>query len=108
MFAWLPAVVLHASLQHVLAFEQVGDASASQSPLSFGGFGSMLRHLRRLTDGLDQALRQNMLARSNLKLLQVSRQCCCHIDFAIGMLSVGMVIGYLLAIAAAGYVPGFS
>ncbi|CAK0756134.1 hypothetical protein CVIRNUC_002428 [Coccomyxa viridis] len=49
---------------------QVGDASASQSPLSFGGFGSMLRHLRRLTDGLDQALRQNMLARGNLKLLQ--------------------------------------
>ena len=69
--AQLPAGILRASLQHVPAPEQVGDASASQSPLSFGGFGSMLRHLRRLTDGLDQALRQNMLARGNLKLLQV-------------------------------------
>ena len=28
---------------------QVGDASACQSPLSFGGFGSMVRHLPRLT-----------------------------------------------------------
>ena len=50
---------------------QVGDASASQSPLSFGGFGCMLRHLQRLTDGLDQALKQDRLARSDLKLLQV-------------------------------------
>ena len=68
----------HASLS-VPAHEQVGDASASQSPLSFGGFGSMLRHLRRLTDGLDQALHQDMLARGDLKLLQVSTQRCCHI-----------------------------
>ncbi|CAL5227327.1 g10267 [Coccomyxa viridis] len=49
---------------------QVGDASASQSPLSFGGFGSMLRHLQRLTDGLDQALKQDRLSRNALKLLQ--------------------------------------
>ena len=93
-FARLPAGVLHASLQHVPAPEQVGDASASQSPLSFGGFGSMLRHLRRLTDGLDQALRQDMLARGNLKLLQVDHYSCCRIPFAIGMLSV-LVISFL-------------
>ena len=90
----LPAGVLHASLQHVPAPEQVGDASASQSPLSFGGFGSMLRHLRRLTDGLDQALRQNKLTRGNLKLLQVGPRSCCHIPFAIGMPSA-LVISLL-------------
>lgn len=55
------------------AHEQVGDASASQSPLSFGGFGSMLRHLRRLADGLDQALTQDKLSRGALKLLQVGK-----------------------------------
>ena len=39
------------------AVVQIGDASASQSPLSFGGFGNMLRHLPRLIEGTDQALR---------------------------------------------------
>lgn len=35
---------LRSPLDRVL---QVGDASACQSPLSFGGFGSMLRHIPR-------------------------------------------------------------
>jgi lycopene cyclase CruP len=35
---------------------QVGDAAAGQSPLSFGGFGSLLRHLPRLTRGIPLAL----------------------------------------------------
>jgi hypothetical protein len=34
-----------------LAF-QVGDASGIQSPVSFGGFGSLTRHLGRLSNGL--------------------------------------------------------
>ena len=55
----------------------------------------MLRHLRRLTDGLDQALRQDKLARSNLKLLQVGLQSCCHILFATGMCPA--LIRFLLA-----------
>jgi len=45
---------------------QVGDASATQSPLSFGGFGAMLRHLGRLTEGIDDALRCNALSREEL------------------------------------------
>ena len=61
---WPPAKICFDAMQ-------VGDASASQSPLSFGGFGCMLRHLQRLTDGLDQALKQDRLARRDLKLLQV-------------------------------------
>jgi lycopene cyclase CruP len=32
----------------------VGDSSGSQSPLSFGGFGAMIRHLERLVTGIDE------------------------------------------------------
>ncbi|GLC52765.1 hypothetical protein PLESTB_000665700 [Pleodorina starrii] len=49
---------------------QIGDASAAQSPLSFGGFGSMMRHLGRLTRGLNQALAEDRLARGDLSWLQ--------------------------------------
>lgn len=48
----------------------VGDSSGSQSPLSFGGFGAMVRHLVRLTNGIDEALRYEMLNHSALSLLQ--------------------------------------
>jgi lycopene cyclase CruP len=49
---------------------QVGDSSGMQSPLSFGGFGSMVRHLSRLTDGLDAALHGDWLSQSDLRSLQ--------------------------------------
>ena len=39
----------------------VGDASGQQSPLSFGGFGAMIRHLPRLERGIDAALQQDRL-----------------------------------------------
>lgn len=35
---------------------QVGDASGIQSPVSFGGFGSLTRHLGRLSSGLSVEL----------------------------------------------------
>lgn len=35
---------------------QIGDASGVQSPLSFGGFGAMTRHLSRLTASVHEAL----------------------------------------------------
>ena len=46
---------------------QVGDACAAQSPLSFGGFGSMLRHLRRLSVALDEV--RNILNPTELSFL---------------------------------------
>jgi lycopene cyclase CruP len=49
---------------------QVGDSAGSQSPLSFGGFGAMVRHLSRLTTGIDRALATNSLDKSDLQLLQ--------------------------------------
>jgi lycopene cyclase CruP len=48
----------------------VGDSSGSQSPLSFGGFGAMLRHLRRLSEGVQDALRSEALSTQDLALLQ--------------------------------------
>ena len=48
----------------------VGDSSGSQSPLSFGGFGAMVRHLPRLTQGIHEALQNDLLDRKNLTLLQ--------------------------------------
>jgi hypothetical protein len=35
---------------------QVGDASGIQSPLSFGGFGALTRHLPRLVPAITDAL----------------------------------------------------
>ena len=43
-----------------------GDASGIQSPLSFGGFGALTRHLERITDALDQALTDNLLHKDDL------------------------------------------
>ncbi len=48
----------------------VGDSSGSQSPLSFGGFGAMVRHLTRLTAGIHEALEIDSLGQRELVLLQ--------------------------------------
>jgi lycopene cyclase CruP len=58
---------LRSSWHRILA---IGDSSGSQSPLSFGGFGSMIRHLQRLTTGIDQALTADCLTRKDLSRLQ--------------------------------------
>lgn len=47
-----------------------GDSSGSQSPLSFGGFGATIRHLKRLTTGIYHALQIDALDRQNLAILQ--------------------------------------
>ncbi|ACK71300.1 FAD dependent oxidoreductase [Gloeothece citriformis PCC 7424] len=48
----------------------VGDSSGSQSPVSFGGFGAMVRHLKRLTLGISEALKADVLDSQGLSLLQ--------------------------------------
>jgi lycopene cyclase CruP len=48
----------------------VGDSSGSQSPVSFGGFGAMVRHLKRLTFAIEEALQIDALNREDLALLQ--------------------------------------
>lgn len=45
---------------------QVGDASGIQSPLSFGGFGALTRHLARLTSALTEAVQADALDRRAL------------------------------------------
>jgi lycopene cyclase CruP len=49
---------------------QVGDSSGSLSPLSFGGFGAMVRHLTRLTNGIDSVLVGDFVSRNDLRSLQ--------------------------------------
>ncbi len=39
----------------------IGDSSGSQSPVSFGGFGAMVRHLKRFTFAIDEALKIDVL-----------------------------------------------
>jgi lycopene cyclase CruP len=48
----------------------MGDSSGNQSPLSFGGFGAMVRHLQRLTFGIYEALETEQLSTKALTLLQ--------------------------------------
>eukprot|EP00850_Spirogloea_muscicola_P016445 SM000133S26811 [mRNA] locus=s133:213044:217741:+ [translate_table: standard] len=48
---------------------QVGDASGIQSPLSFGGFGSITRHLHRITTGVSEALEADTLTKGKLALI---------------------------------------
>lgn len=59
-----------AVLTILFAQMQIGDAAAIQSPLSFGGFGAMLRHLPRLAAGVDDALGCDRLRKADLALLQ--------------------------------------
>ena len=40
---------------------QVGDASGVQSPLSFGGFGSLTRHIERVVGAVSEALEYELL-----------------------------------------------
>ncbi|KAL5668147.1 hypothetical protein ACJX0J_020368, partial [Zea mays] len=48
---------------------QVGDASGIQSPVSFGGFGSLTRHLGRLSSGICEAVEGDFLDAHSLQLL---------------------------------------
>jgi 2-polyprenyl-6-methoxyphenol hydroxylase-like FAD-dependent oxidoreductase len=44
----------------------VGDASGIQSPLSFGGFGALTRHLERITTAVTEAMDLDILNKENL------------------------------------------
>ncbi|KAL7528296.1 hypothetical protein ACHAXR_008023 [Thalassiosira sp. AJA248-18] len=44
----------------------VGDASGIQSPLSFGGFGALTRHLGRMSTAITEALEHDLLHKNDL------------------------------------------
>ena len=44
----------------------VGDASGIQSPLSFGGFGALTRHVERITTAVTEAMDLDVLNKENL------------------------------------------
>ncbi len=59
----------------VLAYDRVlslGDAAAFQSPLTFCGFGSYVRNLRRITTLLALALKNDCLQAEDLNLIRAS------------------------------------
>jgi lycopene cyclase CruA len=61
--------------QKVLAYDRVlslGDAAAFQSPLTFCGFGSYVRNLRRITTLLHLALQRNRLSADDLNRIRSS------------------------------------
>ncbi|GAC1620253.1 MAG: hypothetical protein NVS4B9_11190 [Ktedonobacteraceae bacterium] len=61
--------------QKVLAYDRVlslGDAAAFQSPLTFCGFGSYVRNLRRITTLLNRALKSDNLAAHELDRIRAS------------------------------------
>ncbi len=61
--------------QKVLAYDRVlslGDAAAFQSPLTFCGFGSYVRNLRRITTLLNVALTNNCLSAQDLNSIRAS------------------------------------
>ncbi|KAJ7964815.1 Lycopene beta/epsilon cyclase [Quillaja saponaria] len=57
---------LPAAFSRILQF---GDASGIQSPVSFGGFGSLTRHLGRLSTGIYEAICGDFLDSYNLSLI---------------------------------------
>ena len=70
LFGFFPAYresPLHLPFNRILP---VGDSAGGQSPVSFGGFGAMIRHLKRLTNGINEALQIDSLNSKNLALLQ--------------------------------------
>ena len=61
--------------QKVLAYDRVlslGDAAAFQSPLTFCGFGSYVRNLKRITTLLNIALKNNCLSAQDLNSIRAS------------------------------------
>jgi lycopene cyclase CruA len=61
--------------QKVLAYDRVislGDAAAFQSPLTFCGFGSYVRNLRRVTTLLFQALKSDSLRAEDLQHIRAA------------------------------------
>jgi lycopene cyclase CruP len=70
LFGFFPAYKdspIHLPFNRILP---VGDSAGGQSPVSFGGFGAMVRHLKRLTNGINEALIVDSLDSKDLALLQ--------------------------------------
>jgi len=66
LFAYFPTYKdspLRPNYSRVLA---VGDASGIQSPLSFGGFGALTRHLERISGAISEALENDLLHKDSL------------------------------------------
>jgi lycopene cyclase CruP len=70
LFGLFPSYRQHLDLTGWDRLLAVGDSAGNQSPLSFGGFGAMLRHLGRLEAGIAEALAADCLGGWDLQRLQ--------------------------------------
>lgn len=73
LFGLFPSYQQRASIKPTRQWNRilmVGDSSGNQSPVSFGGFGAMVRHLVRLSQGISEALQSDALGADALALLQ--------------------------------------
>lgn len=69
LFAYFPTYKdspLQPNWSRILA---VGDASGIQSPLSFGGFGALTRHLQRISGAVSKALEDDCLHKDDLSMI---------------------------------------
>ena len=66
LFAYFPTFTDSPLKPHFSRILPVGDASGIQSPLSFGGFGALTRHLDRITTAVEEALNQDLLQKEYL------------------------------------------
>jgi hypothetical protein len=69
LFAYFPTYrdsPLQPGWSRILA---VGDASGIQSPLSFGGFGALTRHLERISGAVSEALKNDCLDKDDLGMI---------------------------------------
>lgn len=66
LFAYFPTYRDSPLKPHWNRILAVGDASGIQSPLSFGGFGALTRHLDRISGALSEALEENLLLKEDL------------------------------------------
>ena len=61
----------------------VGDAGGLQSPLSFGGFGAITRHIGRLTAAVEGAVAADALTRDSLQMINPYQASSRHAPHAV-------------------------
>ena len=69
LFAYFPTYRNSPLKPHYSRLLAVGDASGIQSPLSFGGFGALTRHLGRISSAVVEAVEHDLLHKNELGLI---------------------------------------
>jgi hypothetical protein len=71
---------------------QIGDASGIQSPLSFGGFGALMRHARRLVGAIDDALACDALTKWVSGAFPTALGLCWHLQHQASLPAIRLLL----------------